>query len=70
MTEYKKVSAVNHEAPEFLESDYNDNNLYQVENMSLSETKEKLNYVSVRLNTKFHMGLKIEMKWYIYMITK
>ena len=38
----QKVSATNHEAPEFLDSDYNTNNLYGVENMSLEETKEKL----------------------------
>ena len=41
MTESKKVSAMNHEAPEFLESDYNDNDLYKVENMSIGDTKEK-----------------------------
>ena len=38
----KKVSTVNHEAPEFLEIDYNENDLYQVENMSIDETKEKI----------------------------
>ena len=37
-----KISAVNHEAPGFLESDYDENDLYQVENMSLDETKEKI----------------------------
>ena len=42
MIESKKVSAVNHEAPELLESDYDKNDLYQVENMSLDETKEKI----------------------------
>ena len=31
MIESKKLSAVNHEAPAFLESDYGENNLYQVE---------------------------------------
>ena len=30
MVESKKVSAVNHEAPEFLESEYYENDLYQV----------------------------------------
>ena len=39
MTESNKVNAVNNEASEFLESNYNENNLYQVENMSLGETK-------------------------------
>ena len=42
MIEPKKLSAFNHQAPEFLESDYNENYLYQVENMILGETKEKL----------------------------
>ena len=36
------MSDVNHEAPEFLESDYYENDLCQVENMSLGETKEKI----------------------------
>ena len=60
--ETKKVSA-EREAPEFLDSDYDEKNLYQVENMSLEETKENLNDVSVHLNTnrKVHMRLKIEM---------
>ena len=30
------------EAPYFLESDCNENNLYQVEKMSLEDTKEKI----------------------------
>ena len=30
MTESKEVNTVNHEAQEFLESDYNDNELYKV----------------------------------------
>ena len=34
--------------------------------MTLDETKEKLTDVSMRFNTKVHMWLKIEMKWYIY----
>ena len=42
IVESKKVRAVNHEAPEFLENDYDENNLYQVENMILGETKEKI----------------------------
>ena len=36
-----KVSAVNHEALKVLESDYDENDLSQVENMSLDESKEK-----------------------------
>ena len=42
LNEPKKVSAVNHEAPQFWESDYSENDLYQVENVILHETKEKL----------------------------
>ena len=38
LTENQKVSAAR-EAPEFLDSDYNGNDLYQVEKMSLEETK-------------------------------
>ena len=41
MNEPKKISATNHEAPNVMESDYNENNLYWVENMSLDDTKEK-----------------------------
>ena len=42
MTESKKLSAVNHKSPEFLEIDYDKNDMYQVENMSLDQTKEKI----------------------------
>ena len=35
----QKLSVTNHEAPEFLDSDYDANYLYKVENMSLKETK-------------------------------
>ena len=40
----QKVSATNHEAPEFLDSDYDRNDLYEVEKMSLEEIKEKLDW--------------------------
>ena len=57
----QKVSDTNHEAPGFVESDYDAKYLYKVDKMSLEETKENLTDVSVRLNTKrkIHMGLKI-----------
>ena len=42
MVESRKVIAIDHEAPEFLKSDYDTNDLYQVENISLDETKEKM----------------------------
>ena len=59
----QKVSATNHEAPEFLDSDYDAKDLYEVEKRVLKRQKKILTDVSVRLNTKrkIHMGLKIEM---------
>ena len=41
LNETQKVSAMK-KGREFLEYDYDDNNIYQVEKMSLGETKEKL----------------------------
>ena len=38
----KKVSAANHEVTESFDNKYNENNLYQVENLSLDGTKEKI----------------------------
>ena len=38
----QKVSATNYEASEFMNSDYNAKYLYQVNNTSVEETKEKL----------------------------
>ena len=35
LNETKKISAVNHEAPDVLENDYDENDVYQVENTSL-----------------------------------
>ena len=35
----QNVSATNHEAPEFLDSDYDVKDLYKVDKMSLEETK-------------------------------
>ena len=63
LNQNKKVSATNHESPEFLDSDYDANDLYQVDKMSLEETKKHLTDVSVLMNTKktIHMGLKIKM---------
>ena len=53
-----------------MESDYTVNDLWQAENTSLDETKEKWNDVSVRLNTKIYLLLKIKLNLYIYMIIK
>ena len=43
LNETQKVIAAK-EVPEFLESDYDDNELYQVEKMSLEGTKEKIEW--------------------------
>ena len=40
LNEQRIVSTVNHEATGFLENDDDENDLYQVENMSIDETKE------------------------------
>ena len=40
--EPKKISAVNHEAPDLLKNIYDENDLYQMENMILGETKENI----------------------------
>ena len=42
MVASKKLSDDNHESLESLESEYDKNNIYQVENMSLDETKETI----------------------------
>ena len=59
-------------APENVESGFYENGFYQIEIMSLEDTKEKLNDVTVRLNDnlKIHMGFKIEMIWHVYIMTK
>ena len=38
----QKVSATNHETPEFLDSDYDANDFHEVEKMILEETKENI----------------------------
>ena len=40
----KKVCATNHKAPKFLDSYHNANDLYQVDRVSIEETKEKLDW--------------------------
>ena len=41
----QKVSATNHEALEFLDSDYDAKDLYEVEKMSLEETEENIDWI-------------------------
>ena len=59
----QKLIAPNNEAPEFLDSDYDANYLCEVENMSLEDTKEKIDWRKrvFEYKKKIHMGLKIEM---------
>ena len=44
LDESQKVSAKNNKAPELMDSEYNADNLYKVDKMSLEETKEKLDW--------------------------
>ena len=60
MVESKKISVINHEAPWFLESGYDANDLYQVENMNLDETKEKMEWRKRALELKKSYGIEIE----------
>ena len=62
INEIQKVSSAR-ESQELLDSYYDENNIYQVERISLEETKGNLNGVSVHFNAnrKFHIGLKIKM---------
>ena len=48
----QEVIATNHEAPEFMDSDYDANDLYEVEKTSLEETKEKLDWHKRALEDK------------------
>ena len=59
---HTKVSSAR-EASEFLDSDYDENDIYQVEKLVLKILKKNLNDVSVHLNAnvKNHMVLKIDM---------
>ena len=60
LNENQKLSAAK-EAPEKIESNFDENELYQIYKRVLNILKKKLDDISVRLNTKFkiHMGLKI-----------
>ena len=42
LNETQIVISTNNETPEFLDSDYDANDLYQVDKMSLEDTKEKI----------------------------
>ena len=71
MVESKKVCAINHEVPEFLESDYDANDLYQVDNISLDETKEKMEWRKHALEYENSYVIENQDKLiYIYMIMK
>ena len=59
LQENQKVSA-DKGANKNIESDFDENKLYQIDNMSLDNTKENFNDVSVRLNVnlEINMGFK------------
>ena len=60
LNEMQKVS-VARKATEFMDSDYVDNGLYQVDKMRLEGTKRKLEWSkrAFECELKIHMGLKI-----------
>ena len=60
------------EAQEMIEPEFDENELYDIDNMSLKEKRENLDDASVRLNenSKIHMILKSRMVLLVYMITK
>ena len=58
----QKVSSTNHEAPEFLDSDYDVNNLYEVKIRVLNRLKKILTDVRVRLNTKRKNNMRLKIK--------
>ena len=62
LQENNKVSAGT-EAQEIIESEFDENDLYWIDNMSLEEKRKNLNYISVRLiaNSKMHIRLKSRM---------
>ena len=71
MHENENVSAMK-EAHEIFESNPDENKLYIIDNMILEKLKKNLNDVSVRLNEnlKINMGIKIEIIFCVYIITK
>ena len=54
------------------ESEFDGNELYQMENTSLEDKKKNWNDVGMCFNEdlKMHIGLKIRIIWHVYMITK
>ena len=58
MVESKKVCSVNHEAPEFFRIYYDENYRYQVEHISLDETKEKLEWRKHTLEYESSYGIE------------
>ena len=60
------------DAQEMIEPEFDENELYDIDNMSLKEKRENLDDASVRLNenSKIHMRLKSIMVWLVYIITK
>ena len=62
--ETQKVSAAM-EAPEFLDSDYDENYIYQVERVGLADTKEKLEWNKHSFECKQKISYVIENQNYM-----
>ena len=71
LNETQKLSAAR-VALYFLESDWDENDLYPVDKWVLKRLNRNLNDLSVCFNAKrkIHMRLKSEIIWYIYMTKK
>ena len=60
------------EAQEIIESEFDENKLYDIYNMILEDQKGKLGWhkSAIERKSKIHMRLKFRMVWLVYMITK
>ena len=58
------------EATKNIESGFHDRKLYQIENMSIEDTKDKIECLkrAFEYKLKIHIGLKIEMIRRVYMM--
>ena len=61
MQENNKVSD-DKEAHENIESGFDKNDLYQIDNMSLDDKKEKLNELSMSLNVNLNIHLRLKLR--------
>ena len=61
LKETQEVSAAR-EVPQFLDYDYDNKDLYQVEMIIIEDIKENFNDVSVHLNAKRRINMRLKIK--------